>query len=202
MCLHARFTIKILLIVAAISWQASAASALDTAPQFLNHKNSDFRTPLAALQIQLPNDVPEHIYKTLAFELDNIDITAVVSHANSVSSYVPLQPLTWGSHILRLVEYEEDGSISEVGYWEFDVRDSSLFQATNYSIDSNLTATQRVAEKNIGMPEPNALSGNGAALIQGELTNEHWQINANMDLVYNSESERTRTIKKWTWASS
>lgn len=181
-----------MLAITIVSVIPSTSYALDWTPKLIQAKSPEFRDPQDVIQIDLPEDLTEKIFKTLAFELDNIDITAMITQSGRTSLYIPVQPLQWGKHTLRLVEYEDDGSIIERGFWEFEVRDSSVFQAIDYSVDSNLTVSQRIADKNLGMPEPGSLSGQGAAVLNGLLSNEDWQINGNVDLIYNSETERTR----------
>jgi len=169
----------------------TTAYALDWLPQLVQIKNAEYRLPRETLQIKIPKNVPKKVLKTLAYELDNIDITAMIIRKGTTSSFTPAQPLTWGKHNLRLVEYGNDGSIIEKGFWEFKVRKSAVFQKVEYAVNSSLTVLQRIADKNLGSPKPNALTGYGAAKVLGRASNEDWDISGNLDLIYNSEESQT-----------
>lgn len=187
---------KVVLSIIAISIIPTTSFALDWPPQLIQIEDSYFRTPQDVIQIELPEGVTDNIYKTLAFELDDIDITAMVIRTGTTSYYKPVQPLRWGKHVFRLVAHEDDGSILEKGYWVFEVRDSAVFQAIDYSLDSNLTVSQRIADKNIGVPEPVSLSSQGTAVLLENMSNEDWDLNGNVNLIYNNESEKTHSYKE------
>ena len=151
----------------------------------------EYRDPMEMLRIKLPAKLSLEVLKTLALELDNIDVTAMVSRNGDYAELTPLQPLPWGAHTLRLVEYAEDGSINEKAYWEFQVRRSSAFREVDYAANINLIATQRIDDKNLPPPEPNEFTGQGSAVFQGRVADDDWEVSGQMDLIYNSQEELT-----------
>jgi len=168
--------------------------ALEWSPQLNKAKQGEYREPMEEFSINIPGSVPIEILQTLALELDNIDVTAMVSREGTYAKFTPAQPLEWGKHILRLVEYADDGSISEKGFWEFEVRRSSMFREADYAADINLVASQRVADKNLvptGTEEPNGFTGQGGAVFQARVADEDWEVTGSMDLIYNSEKNQT-----------
>ncbi|MBI3186320.1 MAG: hypothetical protein HYZ31_00460, partial [Gammaproteobacteria bacterium] len=150
----------------------------------------EYRDPMEMLRIKLPAKLPIEVLQTLALELDNIDVTAMVSRNGDYAELTPLQPMPWGTHTLRLVEYTADGSINEKAYWEFQVRRSSAFREVDYAASINLIASQRIDDKNLTPPEPNEFTGQGSAIFQGRVADDDWEVSGQMDLLYNSEIQR------------
>ena len=73
---------------------------------------SDAQTaPLRIHVAGIPQDVPQR----LAVELDDIDVTALAALDGSDIVITPAQPIAFGKHTLRLVEYTPDGGIAERG---------------------------------------------------------------------------------------
>ncbi len=149
------------------------------------------RQPMEALRISIPENVSIETLQTLALELDNIDVTAMVTREGGYAVFTPVQPLKWGKHELRLVEYAEDGSIFEKGFWVFEVQTQSGIREADFTADISLVATTRVADKNLGEPEPDSLTGQGGAALQGRVAGEEWEVTGNMDLIYSSQRELT-----------
>ncbi len=170
---------------------SSSTFALDWSPELVQLKNAEFRKPLEIFQIKIPTGISKKAYQSLAFELDNIDITAMIIRKGELSYYTPVKALKWGKHTLRLVEYSDDGSIIEKGFWEVEVRDSSVFQEVDYIVDSNITISHRVADKNLALPKPDTFSAQGAAKLLGRVANNDWEIKGNTNLIYNSEPSQT-----------
>ncbi|VAW55049.1 hypothetical protein MNBD_GAMMA05-223 [hydrothermal vent metagenome] len=149
------------------------------------------KQPMETLRISIPEDVSIETLQTLALELDNIDVTAMVTREGGFAVFTPVQPMGWGKHELRLVEYAEDGSIFEKGFWTFEVRTQSGIHESDFSADISLVATGRAADKNLGEPEPDSLTGQGGAALYGKVAGDEWEVTGNMDLIYNSQRELT-----------
>lgn len=182
------------LCMTALSFLPLTSFASDWSPQLEQARQGDFREPLETFRIKIPSSVSIEVLQTLALELDNIDVTAMVSREGTYALFTPAQPLEWGKHILRLVEYADDGSIFEKGFWEFEVRRSAVFREIDYAADINLVASQRIADKNLvqpGQEEPTGFTGQGGAAFQGRIADDDWQVTGQMDLIYNSEQEQT-----------
>jgi hypothetical protein len=174
---------------------ANAAPPPDWTPSLQAPTQGEFRDPMEMLRIKLPANLPLETLKTLALELDNIDVTAMVSRNGDYAELTPLQPLPWGIHTLRLVEYAADGSINERAYWEFQVRRNDVFREVDYAASINLIASQRISEKYpppmpLNPPEPKEFTGQGSAIFQGRVADDDWEVSGQMDLLYNSEIQR------------
>ena len=167
--------------------------AAEWSPQLEQEKQGQFREPMETFRIMIPSHVSTATLQTLALELDNIDVTAMISRKGSYALFTPVQPLEWGKHVLRLVEYADDGSIFEKGFWEFEVRRSTIFREMDYAADINLVASQRIADKNLvpaGSEEPTGFTSQGSAAFQGRIADDDWEVTGSMDLIYTSEEEQ------------
>ena len=181
--------IKIIMGLFVLSVFPSLVVAQEWSPRLLQGKQDEFRKPTETFQIKLPSNVSARIIRTLALELDNIDVTAFIIKKGNVLRFTPVKALEWGKHVLRLVEYTNEGGINEKGYWNITVRDTTLFKKTDYSADVSLSFNQRVADKNISSPEVNRLIGQGNAGLQMLSTNPEWEVTGNTQLIYNSENK-------------
>lgn len=171
-----------------------SSQALEWTPQLQPAAQGEFRDPMESFRIRIPSSLPMTVLQTLALELDTIDVTAMVSRDGEFAEFTPVQPLPWGTHVLRLVEYADDGSIVERGYWEFQVRRSAVFREIDYAADINLIASQRIADKNLvppGTEEPDGFTGQGSAAFQGRIADDDWEATGQLDLIYNTEDAQT-----------
>ena len=169
----------------------AAPAPVNWTPSLAAPAQGEYRDPMEILRIKLPANLSIDTLKILALELDNIDVTAMVSRNGNYAEFTPLQPLPWGTHTLRLVEYAADGGINEKAYWEFQVRRSSAFREVDYAANINLLASRRVADKNLVPPEPNEFTGQGSAVFQGRVADNDWEVTGQMDLIYTSEEQLT-----------
>ncbi len=161
----------------------------------LEQANTYF-TPTQGFRIYLPPEMPNEVLPTLVLELDNIDVTAMVSYQGNYAVFTPVTPLQYGKHVLRLVEYADDGGINEKAYWEIDVRQSSLFRELDYAADMNLTGSYRVADNSetlAGAAEPDAFNAQGGVALQARMADDGWEINGQMELQYNSDASLSAT---------
>ena len=115
-------------------------------PEIVPAESGTFRGANEPIRINFPPDISNEVYQQLALELDAIDISGFVSFEGDQLVYQPVQPLQFGPHELRLVQYLDDGSIEEVALWAFEVRQSKSFRQLGYSLNSTIKATHRAAE--------------------------------------------------------
>lgn len=141
--------------------------------------------PLETIHIALP-PLPPDTLQHLALELDDIDVTGLVSMQGDQASITPTQPMTWGRHQLRLVEYSADGDIVERGVWTLEVRESTHFREAELKSNVTLIATNRVADNHLISP-PDRTQSNGAAHVQGSVADDGWRVSGNADVLYNSQ---------------
>lgn len=176
-------------------WVCGGALALAHALAFAQQPawNPEFVAPQAGAAAQkaplrihvagIPQDVPQR----LAVELDDIDVTALAALEGSDIVVTPAQPIAFGKHVLRLVEYTPDGGIAERGRWAFELRQSAAFLRAQGQANVTVNATQRVASHNLTFAS-GPLQGTGSAQLQGSVANESWQANVTASLIANSQT--------------
>ena len=105
-------TLTIVLLMssgARAEWQATLADA------------GEVRPPDSDIRIQLPAEVSVEDLPWLALEINDIDVSEIVRLEESALGFVvvvtPAQPLSPGSHRVRLVQYTPEGQILERGDW-------------------------------------------------------------------------------------
>ncbi len=145
------------------------------------------RSPSDPVHLLLP-PLPVTVLQNIALELDNVDVTGLVSTTDGRDAvFMPPQPLAYGEHSLRLVEHAADGRIIERGTWTLDVRKSALFRDASAQADITLNGSTRIADENLPKPMPSRNQANGAAQFKGALVSDRWRTEARMDLVGNSQ---------------
>ena len=166
------------------------ANTSDWSPELLATQADTHREPGEPIRILLPKDIPADIVELLSLELDAIDVSAMVVLEDGIVVYMPAQPMSYGRHVLRLIEHKQDGSILERGRWDLEIRQSEHYREASFNADINLTASQRVAEKNIDTA-PDRLQGQGGASLGSVISNKNWKLDSRADLIYNSQHEQT-----------
>ncbi len=135
------------------------------------------RGPLDALELQLPTPLPPR----WAVELDGIDVTVLLKRQGRSWVLQPLEPLSWGEHQLRVVEYDQDGEIIEHGLWHFEIRRSRAFRDAEGEFGLTLGLDRRLANERAPSP-PSQLQG--AFQGEGRLQAGNWQAQGGADLIY------------------
>jgi hypothetical protein len=161
------------------------AQAPQWKPQFVQPEpgTAGQTAPLRIHVVGIPEDTPER----LGVELDNIDVTALAVLDGTDIVVTPAQPISFGAHVLRLVESARDGSIVERGQWAFEIRKSAVFREAHLQANAMLNATQRIAEHNANAGRQQA---NGSAQVQGAVANDDWQAKGAASIVANSQSDQ------------
>ncbi len=160
--------------------------------EVLAASNDGYFLPNEAIQILIPNKVSSG----WVIELDAIDITEMITLENQVATYVPVQPLTAGEHVLSIYEYLADGQIIDHGTWLLEVKLPEANDDYAITADTQVTVNYRLAEKNIGNPAPDAYQSEAYSQIAFSKTKDQWTAEGAFDLYYtsleaNRPSERT-----------
>lgn len=164
-----------------------AALPPDWKPELLASA-TDVRTPTEPIRLSI-RGLKKQDLKQLGIELDDMDVTATVTVENNVAVITPSQPLDWGQHQLRLVEYAPDGDIVERGLWILEVRKSEAFREANFRANATLNLVRRVSDKNLG-DSPGKSQADGSAALAGGLADGSWRATGQMDLLYNSQENQ------------
>ena len=157
----------------------------DWRPQLLAAE-AGLRSPQGTLRIHIPPAVPEETRQRLLMELDGIDVTAMARAERDTLAFSPPRPLSWGAHVLRLLEVTADGDILERGAWTFEVRKTRRFREAESRLDADLLLSRRVAQKNLAYP-PDPYQGQGSLQANGTVAEGDWRLEGGGDLYLVSE---------------
>lgn len=170
------------LSVAVCLLMSISAHAVSWKPELIPSAGK-LRTPADPIKVKIV--APAETIQRLGLELDGFDVTQIVSFDGSVATVIPPQPLAFGEHQLRLIEYQTDGSTTIRGAWTLSIRKSSAFSKAELEGKVWLDVSARVADRDLTAPEPDKLNLGGGTQIQGKIANGKWQISGNSDLIYN-----------------
>lgn len=164
------------------------AQDVDWVPNLLSAAQ-DMRQPAEALRIQLPSEVTDDVLQWLALELDNVDVSQIVQlETTPQGRFVvlrPPQPLGFGLHELRLVQYTPEGDIIERGVWKFDIQQTARFREASFAAHTTLDISRRIDEDEL--PDlPNETQAQGASSVQGRLAEDQWEAVAEANFLYDS----------------
>ncbi|MCR4348067.1 MAG: hypothetical protein NUV55_12830 [Sulfuricaulis sp.] len=137
------------------------------------------------IRISLPK-LPTGTLPRLMLELDDFDVTGMVSREGNHALFTPPQAMSYGQHQLRLVEHAADGSIIERGVWTLDVRKNSAFREADLNANVTLNFVRRVSDDNL-VDAPKRNQANGAAQLQGAVADGNWRLGGNADILANSQ---------------
>lgn len=181
----ARFAWSACLLAACALPPPAGAQVSDWAPELVRPPEGIFG-PGDPIRLRLP-ELPVEVLQNLALELDDFDVTEFVSRDGDLAVLVPPQPLSYGEHRLRLVEYAPDGSIVERGAWTLSVRKTAAFREAGLNAATTLTAARRISAEDLPQPVPAREQWNGGAQLQGALADGSWRFKGRADLLGNSE---------------
>ena len=161
-----------------------AVLAADSGLQLDDWSASAVRGPTDPFLISWSSATTPMRPEQLAFELDGIDVTAIVKREPGVARFQMPQRLARGEHRLRVVFSPGDGSLVEVGNWVFVVGGGAEIQA---AADTTLTLKQRLLNKgSLTANPPGALQLEGAAAVRIERESDQSQADLNAQIWLNS----------------
>ncbi|MEJ2590766.1 MAG: hypothetical protein P8178_05070 [Candidatus Thiodiazotropha sp.] len=171
--------------VSTLLWCAATQAQVE-----LEFPDQGFYRPGDPLTFKVPSDMPIEVLQRLSMELDGIDVTSFVSREGDRAIYTPPQPLAYGPHEIRLVEYLPDGNIVERALFKVEVRKNALFRQADAVANVSLSATQRIYDDNASGSVAKGQQQGGANL-SARVADGEWQAGADMDLIYLSQPELT-----------
>ncbi len=178
--------VRVLMLIAGAMFVGFAWAGSGWKPQLSTPQHEGYRSPREPLKLFIPPDVPLEVLRNLALELDGIDVTAYIQREGDYVIYTPVQPLAYGMHQLRVVEYAPDGSIIERGAWQVEVRKSAAFREASLTAQASIEVSQRVADHNLGSPAPVKNQRNGTLQVDGSLADGDWQAGIKLPVIYSS----------------
>jgi hypothetical protein len=147
-------------------------------------------SPTSSLTLAIPADLSAAQLASLAVEIDQIDVTAIARIGKGSIVYAPPQPLTPGTHDLRVVEYA-GGRILPRGAWSFTVKlPGEAGPARGWSVRGSVDATlsERVADSNLTPPAPPAFTANGTFDVKAVRTMSEWTAQASIEGLYGTDN--------------
>jgi hypothetical protein len=159
----------------------SYAATVDWKPELVEAAGS-VRGPGEPIRFKLPR-LPREALQRLALEFDDMDVTGFVTTEGDFAVFTSPQPIAYGAHRLRMVEYATDGNIIERGLWTVEIRQSAAFREAQLQAATTLNASQRIAD-DLPEPSPEKRSANASARLQGLLADDGWKVNGSMDFLY------------------
>jgi len=159
------------------------------------------------IRIELPDNLDAFTLATLGVELDGIDITAMMNLDGNAFTYLPLQPLSSGTHTLRLIAMADDGSFKEKQTWHFSIQARTAEPEPALSqVETQLTSSvfrantltelsARVDQRNLTNP-PDRLILSGSGDIVAKHSSGNWTTSARGNYLLQSEEALSVTGNK------
>jgi hypothetical protein len=184
---HINILVLGLMLLPFCSHGVARAQQAQWTPELLQPATST-RAPTDPLRIRLAN-VPEKTLELLALELDEIDVTSMVTMDGDVVVYMPPQPLNYGKHQLRLVEHSQDGNINVRGQWTFELRKSALFRDAQVNGNVTINGGYRTSDKGLSDPAPDRGQADGNGQFNWSAENENWHTSGTLSIIANTQSQ-------------
>ena len=140
------------------------------------------------LRIRL-SKLPPKTLDLLTLELDEIDVTSMMTMEGDIAVFNPPQPLAYGEHQLRLVEHSQDGSINERGQWTFELRQSALFREAQANGNVTVNGNYRASDKGLGDPAPDRGQADANGQLNWSAENEDWRTSGMMSIIANTQTQ-------------
>ncbi len=183
-------------LAGAAMWGVCLAAAARPGLEFeLLLPEKGWRAPGDAFRIRVPPDLTVEVLRRLALELDGIDVTRFLRREGELAVFTPVEPLAYGEHELRIVEYLPDGSIVERAVWKVEVRQSRAFREAEGSLDVGVDLSGR-------MEASGSLGAGGGSIAQGSLSHStriasgEWRAAGDFGLGYDSTGSGSPTGRR------
>jgi|GEM_PF-2660844 len=186
----------ILLALLCLWYSAVARAGSDEVLTLQAAVNGDFYLPGESLQVVLPSELNSAKGTVLIIELDGIDLSAVVEREAGMLRYTPVRRLHLGVHELRVMFYQDNGDVRELGYWQFEVRQSAAFRDARMQGQFDLAVSQRVAASALyggDSSSNNTLAAQGGGRVLAQLEGNDWQLDAAGDVALSNSAEHSLT---------
>jgi hypothetical protein len=171
------------------------AQTLDWQPELVKPGDGYYQ-PRTKLQILISEVLSDKNKQRLTLELDGVDITQLSQYEGKYLNYRPVQDLSWGKHVLRLVENTKDGDLLEKGIWILDVRRTNNFREMELRSNISLLASERVLD-NFQDDSPDSTQLQAGWNLNGSVADEDWRLKLDSDFVFNSQQEQTPRGEKF-----
>jgi hypothetical protein len=171
-----------------LGWYAQATNAAaQPVAELVGVTGSTPRSPVEPIQLSWSEQDVAPLWSRLAFELDGMDVTAMVNrHAGGASLAIPV-PLARGDHQLRVLLGQADGNLTEWANWTFSVAglprtegDAELVMRINQRLNSSGSLNPVL---------PDATQADAAARLSLTRETDDWSTSASSQLWFNSVAD-------------
>ena len=184
---RSRGTALLAAMLCALAAPAAVRAQSDWVPE-LAPSEAELRGRSEPFVILLPAGLDPATYERLAVELDDLDVTAFATAADGSLTLLPPEALTAGSHVLRLLERGDDGSILERGVWVVEIRHSESIRDLSLRADLAGEVNARVADNGITTPSQH-VTGESGGNVEAAAGDENWRLSVQGNYLYNSQIE-------------
>lgn len=154
------------------------------------------------LIIELPAHLADRSGNFLSLEVDNVDVSQLITIEGGYVSYQPYEPFTAGAHELRLFEISDDGSYTErslIGFQTFAgdigadgggamMSGDTGAGGSRFYADNSLEVIHRLADKYVTTTaEDTTISGSGNMGYSN--SGARWQVEAGSNYFIESEED-------------
>ena len=163
---------------------ASAAGASTVSMQLRNAANG--LSPKEPIDLAWAEEMQPH-WSRLSFELDGVDVTALVARASGGARIAMPVPLTQGEHELRVVYASPDGSLVEWGRWSLRIVGEPVWHA---QADTVLGLSALALNSGALVSQaPRGAQAEGASQVRIQREAEGFDLRARADLWMNTLAE-------------
>jgi len=182
------------LVIGPILFMSASAFAAIGWPEVLSQSNVDDKL---VLQIEVTNSNPQTDADQFVYELDNIDISDLVTRGENIIQYTSLQPLVGGEHLLKIYAISDDGSHTVVKQYTFMTESGAGGPgagagAFSFQSDNSLEISQTVFDVNIDSTVRDT-TASGAGSLGVAYQNGRWAVELNGNYFLETESELSQT---------
>lgn len=164
---------------------ASTASASGVSMQLRGSPNGFL--PKEPIELAWAEEAMQPHWTRLSFELDGVDVTALVARTAGGARIVMPMPLTAGEHELRVVYAAPDGSLEEWGRWPLRIAGEPVWRAQANSVLS--LSSLALNSGALVSQAPRGAQSEGAAQVRVQREAEGFDLRANADLWVNTRGD-------------
>ncbi|WP_169567212.1 hypothetical protein [Sneathiella limimaris] len=164
------------------------------------------------LKIDLPDDMDLLLLTTLSVELDQVDVTSLLSLDGQDFLYQPPEPLSAGTHEVKLLSLTDPANPVVVGQWTFEItggaggsvslnqqpteeqiaRAEKAMTSANFRADTLTEFSYRFDDERI-TSEPDRAILSGAGDLSGEIESGNWRFSSRGNYLLQTDNDLSLT---------
>ncbi len=182
------------LLVPGLSLCLATAVVAQPAPRSAELRMPEDRTffqPREGLQLAFSPGVAEAELNHMYLELNAVDVSDLTRWTPRGLQYQPPHGLTPGVHDLRLIYFDENDQLHEIGSWSLEVRHSEALLSVTLDSQSEVTANARLNERN----DSGSRGRNVQAYSEwsGAMETDRWRLQSQAEIAYANRRQQSIT---------